>query len=98
VLSKKEAATFGKVFTGALFLILKPFCVLIDSVATHSSTTTRYAMQLNLKNKEIETNYTIKLPNDSRVGYPNCYKLDLIAIGGIYSLEFLFILTCQTLI
>jgi len=55
-------------------------------------------MQLNLKNKETETNYTIKLPNDSRVGYLISFKLDLIAIGGIYSLEFLFILTCQTLI
>jgi len=67
VLSKKEVATFGTVVTRTLFLISKPFCVLIDSVATHSFTSTRYAMQLNLENKEIKTNYRNKLHSDSRV-------------------------------
>jgi len=37
VLSKKEAATFGMVVDATLFLISKPFCVLVDSVTTHSS-------------------------------------------------------------
>jgi len=52
VLSKKEAAAFGMVVSGTLFLISHPFYALVDSVATHSFTSTRYAMQLNLDNKE----------------------------------------------
>jgi len=43
----------------------------MDSVATYSFISTRYAVQLNHGNKEIETNYRIKLPNH------------LITIGGI---------------
>ena len=40
-------------------------------------------MQLNLENKETETNYKIKLPNDSRVQFPISYKLIAITISGI---------------
>ena len=40
-------------------------------------------MQLNLENKETETNYRIKLPNDFRVECTISYKLVLITIGGI---------------
>jgi len=36
IMSKKEAATFGMVITGTLFLNSKPFCVIFDSGATHS--------------------------------------------------------------
>ena len=67
MLSKNKAATFGAVVIRTLFLILKPFCVLVDSVVTYLFTSTRYAIQLNLENKGTETDYRIKLPNDSRV-------------------------------
>jgi len=40
-------------------------------------------MQLDLENKETETNYKIKLLNNSRVLYPISYKLVPITIGGI---------------
>ena len=52
MLSKREAATFGTVATRTLFSISKPFFVLVDSVASHSFTSTWYAIQLNLENKE----------------------------------------------
>jgi len=51
-LSKKDTATSGTVVIGTLFLISKPFCVLVDSIATHSLASTRYTMQLNLENQE----------------------------------------------
>jgi len=44
---------------------------------------TRSATQLNLENKEIETNYRIKLPNDSRVKCPISNNLVPITIGEI---------------
>jgi len=81
VLSKKEAATSGTVVSGTLFLISKPFYVLMDPITTHSFIFTRCAMQLNLENKETETNYRIKLPNDSRVECIISYKLVSIANG-----------------
>ena len=40
-------------------------------------------MQLNLENKETETNYRIKLLNDSRVYCPISYKIVLFTIGRI---------------
>ena len=52
VMNRKEAATSSTVVTGTLFLISKPFCVLFDSVASHSFISTQSAMQLNLENKE----------------------------------------------
>jgi len=67
LLNKKEVVTFGIVVTEALFLISKPFCILVNLVVTHSFTSTRYAMRLNLENKETETDYRIRLANDSRV-------------------------------
>jgi len=39
-------------------------------------------MQLNLENKKSETNYRIKLPDDSIVKCPISYKLVPITIGG----------------
>ena len=67
MISKKEAVASGMVVTRTLFLNLKPFCVLFDLDATHSFISTRSAMKLNLENWTIETNYRIKLPNDSKV-------------------------------
>jgi len=55
----------------------------MDPVATRSFISTRYAMQLSLENKEIEINYRIKLPNDSRVKCTISCKLVPIAIDGI---------------
>ena len=40
-------------------------------------------MQVNLENKEAETNYGIKLPNNSWVSCPISYKFIPITIGGI---------------
>ena len=79
---KKEAASSGTVVTATLFLNSKPFCVLFDSGATHSFTSTRSAMQLNVENRMTKTNYRIKLPNDSVVECPISYKLVPITIGG----------------
>jgi len=45
-------------------------------------------MQLNLKNKETEINYRIKLPNDSRLESPIYYKPVPNTSGGKYSLKF----------
>jgi len=67
MLSTKEAVTSGMIVAGALLLISKLFCVLVNSVATYSFISARYAMQLNLEHKEIETNHRIKLLNDSIV-------------------------------
>ena len=39
-------------------------------------------MQVNLEKKETETNYRIKLPNNSRASCPNSYKFVPIT-GGI---------------
>ena len=43
-------------------------------------------MQLNLKNMNTKTNYTIKLPSDSIVECLICYQLIPITISGIISL------------
>ena len=83
MLSTKEAVTSGTIVIGTRFLISKPFCVLVDLVTTHSFISTRYVMQLNLENKERETNHRIKLPNDSRVECTISYKLVLITSGEI---------------
>ena len=42
-------------------------------------------MQVNLENKEAETNYGIKLSNDSRVECSTSHKFVSITIGGIVS-------------
>ena len=78
--AEAESNDVGAIET--LFLISKPFCLVVDLVATHSFVSTRYVMQLNLNNKEIKTNYRISLPNDSRVSCPTSYKLIPVTIGG----------------
>jgi len=83
VMSKKEAATSGMVVTGTLFLNSNPFCTLFDSSITHSFISTQSTLQLNLENKKAETNYRIKLPNNSIVECPISYKHIPITIGGI---------------
>ena len=80
VMSKKEAATFGTIITGTLFLNSKPFCVLFDSDATHSFISSRFTMQLNLKDWRTETNCRIKLSNRFVIGCPISYKLAPITI------------------
>jgi len=82
LMNKKEAATSGTVVTGTLFLNSKPFCVLFDSGTTHSFISTQSAIQLSLENRRMETNYTIKLPNDSVVECPLSYKLVPATTGG----------------
>ena len=82
VMSKKEAATSGMVVTGTLFLNSKLFCILFDSSATHSFISTRSAMQWNLEDRSMETNYRIKLPNDSIIKCPISYKPVPITIDG----------------
>jgi len=79
--SKKEAVTSNSVVTGTLFLNSKSFCVLFDSGATHSFISTRYTMQLNLEDRQMETNYRINLPNDCMIECPISYKLVPITIG-----------------
>jgi len=79
-MNKKEAATSGMVVTGTLFLNSKPFCVLFDSGATHSFIATRSAIQLSLENRRMETNYRMKLPNNSVIECPLSYKLVPITI------------------
>jgi len=80
-MNKKKATTSGTVVTGTLFLNLKPFCILFDSSATHSFISTRSAIQLSLENRRIETNYKIKLPNNSVIECPLSYELAPIIIG-----------------
>jgi len=82
VMSKKEAATSGTVVTGTLFLNSKPFCLLFDLGATHVFISTRSAMQLNLEDRKMESNYKIMLPNDCVIECPISYKLVPIIIGG----------------
>jgi len=82
VMSKKEATTSGTVVTRTLFLNSKPFGILFDSGATHPFISTRSSMQLNMKDRRMETNYKIKLPNDCVIECPVPYKLVPIAIGG----------------
>ena len=82
VMNKKEVATFSTVVTGTLLLNSKPFCILFDSGATYSFISTRFAMQLNLDGRRTETNYRIKLRNDSVIECPISYKLVPITIGG----------------
>ena len=79
---KKEAATSGMVVTRTLFLNSKSFCVLFDSSATHLFISTQFAMELNLEGREMETNYRIKLLNDSVIECPISYKLIPIPIRG----------------
>jgi len=55
-------------------------------------------MQVNLENKEAETNYEIKLPNNFRVQCPMSYKFIPITISGIVFPGVLIQLTRQTLI
>jgi len=55
-------------------------------------------MKSNLENLNVETNYRIKLSNDSIVEYPISYKLIPNIIGGTIFLETLFNLICQTLV
>ena len=79
--STKEAGTSSRVVTGTLFLNWKPFCVLIDSGATHSVISTKSALQLVLEYAKAEPNYRIKLPNDCIVHCPILYKHVPICIG-----------------
>jgi len=81
-MSKKEASSPSMVVTGILLLNSKPFCVLFDLGATHSFISTRSVMQLNQKDRRLETNYRIKLPNDCVIKCPISYKLVPITIGG----------------
>jgi len=80
-MNKKEAATSGTVVIGTLFLNSKPFYVLFDSGAAHSFISTRSAILLSLENRRMETNYKIKLPNNSVIECPLSYKLVPITIG-----------------
>ena len=82
MMSKKEATTSGMVVIGNFFLNSKPFCVLFDLGATHSFISTRSAMQLNLEDRRVKTNYRIKLPNDYVIECPISYELVPITIGG----------------
>jgi len=84
-MSKKEVATSSMVVTGTLFFNSKPFCVLFDSGATHSFISIGSAMQLNIEDMRMETNYRIKLPNDCVIECPNSYKLVPITISGTTS-------------
>jgi len=81
VMNKKEAATSGMVVSRTLFLNSKAFCVLFDSGATHSFISTRCSIQLSLENRRMETNYRIKLPNDSVIECTLSYELAPIIIG-----------------
>ena len=56
---------------------------MIDSVATHSFIFTQSAMQVNLEIREAETNYRVKLSNDSRVECSTSHKHVSITVGGI---------------
>jgi len=82
VMSKEEATTSVTVVSGTHFLNSKPFYVLFDSGAIHSFISTRPAMQLNLEGMRMETNYRIKLLNDSVIKCPIPYKLVPITIDG----------------
>jgi len=55
-------------------------------------------MQVNFENKEAETNYRIKLSNESRVEYSISYKFVSITICGIGFAEVLIQFEYQTLI
>jgi len=81
-MSKKEAATSGTVFTRTLLLNSKPFYVIFDLGATHSFISARSAMQLNLEGRRMETNYRVKLPNDSVIECPISYKRVPVTSGG----------------
>ena len=52
-------------------------------LSTHSFIFTRSAMQLNLENMKLETNYRIKLSDDSIVECPISYKHVSITIDGV---------------
>jgi len=77
----KKFCTSGTVVTGTLFLNSTPLCLLIYSGATHSFISTQFALQLNLEHVKVETNYRIKLPNNSIVDCPIHYKHVPISIG-----------------
>jgi len=79
---KKEAATFGTAVTRTLFINSKPFCVLFSLGVTHSFISRRSARQFNLEGKRTETNFLVKLQNDSVIECTNSYKLVPITIGG----------------
>jgi len=83
MMSKKQVATSATVITRTLFLNPKSFYVLFDLGATHSFISTQSGMQLNLENIKVETNYRIKLPNDSIIECPISNKLIPITIGRI---------------
>ena len=80
-MNKNEATTSGTAVTGTLFLNSKPFSVLFNSGATHSFISTRSAIQLSLENRRMETNYKIKLPNNSVVECPVSYNFVPVIIG-----------------
>jgi len=80
VMSDKEVVASTTVATKALFLNSKPFYVLFDSGTTHSFILTRFTMQLNLKKMQAETNYRIKLPNDSITEFPISINMSLLLL------------------
>jgi len=85
MMSKKKADTSGIVVTETSFLNSKPFYVLLDLGTTHSFASTKCS--LHLKRVKIETNYRIKLPNESIVKCPIIYKHVSISIVEPYFLE-----------
>ena len=81
MMGKKEATTSGMVVTETRFLNSKPFCILFESGATHSFIPTQSAIQLNLEDRRMETNYKNKLSNDCVIECSISYKLVAITIG-----------------
>ena len=82
MISKKETATSSTVVTGTLFWNSLSFCVLFDSIATHSFVSTWIALYLKLDHAKIEVNYRSKLCNNSVIDYPLLYKHVPISLGG----------------
>ena len=86
-MSKMEAATSGMVAIGTLFLNSIQFCVMFDSIVTHSFISTRSTSQIDLQHVKVETNYRIKLPNDSIVDCHIFINMFLFLLVEPYFLE-----------